>query len=209
MATERTRAPISLKNEIEEPISAEDEPLDFNDEPTDRHVVCIVLTPDLKYVAWVFNLEYPAGKPKGWGIVGGRSENKGESVIDVAKREIWEETGIPKDKIEILEIVCQGWVHDKYRGSEYMRTILICVTRHPGNPKIQALAEDGTPQTREFRWFPLDKPPSMQELGESVYFKHTNTIPEALIVIDELKYSKHWPLIQEAKEEWDFNCAVR
>ncbi len=211
MAVQRDRAPISLIDEIKEPVSIEDEPLDFYEEPTDRHVVCVVLTPDLKYAAWVFNLDYPAGKPKGWGIVGGRSESKKESVIQAAKREIREETGIPEEKIEILEMVHQGWIIDPRKNTEYLRTILICVTRDRGDPNTKALAEDGTPQTREFKWFPLDKPPSIKELGENVYFKHLNTIThhEVIRIISNLKFSKNWPVIQEAKEEWDFNSVAR
>src|SRR3989344_4854769 len=118
MAPHTDRVPISLIDEIKESVSIEDEPIDYYEEPTDRHVICIILTPDLKYVAWVFNFPYPAGKPAGWGIIGGRSESRRESVIKTALREIWEESGIKN--VVVLEVVSQGWVMDRRRETEYL-----------------------------------------------------------------------------------------
>ena len=197
----KTAHPRDLIEEITEEVSTEEEPIDYKDEPTDRHVVCIILTPDLKNVAWVFNLDYPLGKGAGWGIVGGRSEPN-ESVTETATREIREETGIKR--FEILDVVRQGWIYPENK-ERYMRTILICVAGDRGNPKTKAVTEKGIPQTREFRWFPLDKLPDRSSVGEErIYYRHLNTLFEIINSerIREIEL-EHWAKIRELKDAWD------
>ncbi|MBI2039074.1 MAG: hypothetical protein HYT22_02240 [Candidatus Niyogibacteria bacterium] len=48
----------------------------------DHHVVDFIVNSSFENVACVYNLPYPAGKPEGWGLIGGRSESF--SAVDVS-----------------------------------------------------------------------------------------------------------------------------
>lgn len=147
-------------------------------EVPDRHAVCIILTPWMDRIAWVYNLPYPEGKPQGWGLAGGRSDKGDISIEDTCKRESKEEIGAD---IQILHIIAEGLIHDRQKNNDYWRTVFLCVALNEGNPTIQAFSEDGTPETREFRWFPLENPPNSEELKENVYFKHLATARHRLL----------------------------
>ena len=144
------------------------------------HVVCVILDPWLKNIAWVFNFSYPAGKWDAWGLPGGRRDKNDRTLWHTAAREAEEETGIT---VKNLGLILEGSVYDTRTDTYFWRAVFLCVAATPGDPAIQARDEKtGALQTRGFRWFPRGIAPSIGQtvdgkvVAEKVYPTHAETI---------------------------------
>ena len=107
----------------------------------------------------------------------GSSNKHVEPPEATAIREAFEEGRL---RIRILRRIHEGVLVKRPPQEHYGRVVFLCVAVNRGIENTRALSEpDGTgtcfPQTREFRWFPLNQLPDPKTLGENVYFTHLNT----------------------------------
>lgn len=168
---------------------------------SDQHVVCIILNPITDEVAWVLNDKYETGKPRGYGLIGGRLDYIGEIPENRALIEAYKESGM---LIEILEEIVSGLVCNQKNNRHYWRTIFLCVAMNDIDPKVKEYSENGNAQTLGSKWFPALESPDAKKIGEFVYPKHKETLlhPIVQIAISEATL-RHKDKIAHAKFLWE------
>lgn len=90
-----------------------------------------------------------------WGFVGGHVE-KGENLVDCAKREFMEETGLEIDNLRYL-----GVINKPSEDRHYIHFVYYADCNF-GEPKLME-----PNQCKEWQWFALDA------LPENIFFAHT------------------------------------
>lgn len=96
----------------------------------------------------------------------------GETEMECALRELWEETGIAANDIEVVNefrYTQQYPVFDKRRGGHFDKTLIIFLARLKRDVKIAATEHLG------FEWFPWQPPHKIQ----------TRTIDPVLAAVSE------------------------
>lgn len=98
--------------------------------------------------------------PKRWDLPKGHIDD-GETEVECALREMWEETGISKDAVELD----QGFRYEQEYYVKYARTdgkkslkkLIIFLGRIEGEVKIKPTEHDG------YKWFPWKPPHRLQK----------------------------------------------
>lgn len=90
-----------------------------------------------------------------WDFPGGVME-LGEGIEDVSKRELYEETGLILDNLEILDVFSGEKTFREYPNGDklYVVSVLCLVRRFHGDLKIN---DD---ESKELKWFPVSEIPS-------------------------------------------------
>ena len=90
-----------------------------------------------------------------WGFPGGSME-LGESLEEVARRELYEETNLVVDELKFLTILSGKETYNVYPNKDevYSVTAVYEVTKYHGNIKIS------DNESKELKWFPLNEIPS-------------------------------------------------
>lgn len=92
-----------------------------------------------------------------WGIPKGHME-EGESLIDCAIRETWEETGLacmPEKKLDPVDTI---------NPHEYKR-VHAFLARHMGDSRLEPITEE---EVDEIKWWPLDDLPKIHRYQVSM-----------------------------------------
>ena len=98
--------------------------------------------------------------PKRWDLPKGHIDD-GETEVECALREMWEETGISKDAVELD----RGFRYEQEYYVKYVRTdgkkslkkLIIFLGRIEGEVKIKPTEHDG------YKWFPWKPPHRLQK----------------------------------------------
>lgn len=94
-----------------------------------------------------------------WGLPGGHLE-PGENLIEAAKREVLEETGINVIELEFLQLL-----NDPRQDEHYIQ-INFLAKKWQGEPEVME-----PEKCERWEWFKLD------ELPENIFFGHNQFIP--------------------------------
>ena len=93
---------------------------------------------------------------KFWQLIGGKIE-KGEEVIDAAKRELFEETSLTSDKVEFGPIVWYGNLVLNMKGKKTLiKQKFILANTKETNVSLQNLTDEEKPVVKFLQWMSID-----------------------------------------------------
>ncbi len=101
-----------------------------------------------------------------WGIIGGGME-LGESLAQTAARELWEETGLQAERFELLDVLSGEELYFRYPNGDETYTVIVLY--RAVNVSGELWINDN--ESRELRYFPLDKLPKLESRAEYVINK--------------------------------------
>lgn len=130
------------------------------------------------------NIKNKNGKYNGgfWQMIGGKIED-GEDYISAIKREIFEETSITEDKLEIGPVVFKGKMVLNLNGElNEIRQSFAVVRTSASTVSLENLTEDEKPVAKRLKWFSYDEIKNCDEIIYPV------VLPDYLKDIIEKKY---------------------
>lgn len=133
-----------------------------------------------------------------WQMVGGKIE-EGETLEEAAYRELYEETGLKKEEVEVKDIVWYGEVDLMMHGklTKVKQSFVIARTFNK-NVSLENLTEEEKPICNKLEWFSLDKIKKCADIIYPVLLTDERylpailkgNIPKNIIQIDLTKQSK-------------------
>ena len=117
-----------------------------------------------------------------WQMIGGKIED-GEDYNAAIKREIFEETSITEDKLELGPLVFKGQMVFNINGEPNdLRQSFMVVHTSTSNVSLDNLTEDEKPELKKLKWFSYDE---IKNCNEIIY---PVVLPNYLKDIIEEKY---------------------
>lgn len=137
------------------------------------------------------NREYNGGF---WQMIGGKIE-EGEDYVSAIKREIFEETSITADKLEIGPIVFKGqMILNINEEPNDIRQSFVVVRSSTSKVSLENLTEDEKPALKKLKWFSYDE---IKNCNEIIY---PVVLPDYLNDIIKNKYQSEVLEIDIAKQ---------
>lgn len=129
-----------------------------------------------------------------WQMVGGKIED-GEDYVSAIKREIFEETSITADKLEIGSIVFKGtMILNMYGEPNEIRQSFVVVHTSASEVSLKNLTNEEKPVAKRLKWFSYDEIKNSDEIIYPV------VLPDYLKNIIDNKYPKRVLEIDIAKQ---------
>lgn len=127
-------------------------------------------------------------------MIGGKIED-GEDYVSAVKREIFEETSITADKLEIGPIVFKGKMIFNINGEPNdMRQPFVVVRTSTSEVSLENLTEEEKPVLKRLKWFSYDEIKNCDEIIYPV------VLPDYLKDIIDNKYPREVLEIDIAKQ---------
>lgn len=99
-----------------------------------------------------------------WQMIGGKIED-GEDYVSAIKREIFEETSIPEDKLEIGPVVFKGRMTFNINNEPNdMRQSFVVVRTSTSEVSLENLTEEEKPVLKKLKWFSYDEIKNCDEI---------------------------------------------
>lgn len=138
-----------------------------------------------------------------WNLVGGKLE-EGESPIQAAKRELFEETGLKENDVKFGKAVWYGEFDLVLHGKKiHLKQSFICAKTTKKDVTLENLTDEEKPVAKSLEWFSLDKIKNCKEVIYPVVLPEylpdiiEGKIPDEPIFIDLAKQPKNrnWEVI--------------
>lgn len=101
---------------------------------------------------------------KHWFMIGGKIEDS-EDYVSAVKREIFEETSIPEDKLEIGPLVFKGrMIFNINNEPNDMRESFVVVRTSMSEVSLENLTEEEKPVLKKLKWFSYDEIKNCDEI---------------------------------------------
>lgn len=130
-----------------------------------------------------------------WQMVGGKIED-GEDYISAIKREIFEETSIVEDKLDIGPIVFKGRMTLNINGeaNDIRQSFVVVHHKMASEVNLKNLTEEEKPVLKKLKWFSYDE---IKNCNEIIY---PVVLPDYLKDIIDKKYPSEVLEIDIAKQ---------